>query len=534
MPWHYEDFYLHIMRTGEEQLVVNLLSSPAGEDSARTTTPFTAAEVEQIWQNLDPALPSFDRAGRQLIEVGTRLFEVVFHSVIGTQFWRSLDMVPQETGLRVRLRLDPDVEKLGLPWELLYDPRRNRFLASSAKTPIVRHTPIPARITPLRATPPLKILVVTAEPLGTNRLTGEREWRRMNHAFSLLQDAGKVELVRPAAPTFEDLGRVFDGDQYQILHFIGHGDATGEDGESVVHFEQAKTGRDRPISGRDLGALVGEHPSLRLVFLNACEGASAMQAEMTGMATALVRNGVPAVIAMQHRISDDVAAAFADRLYQELAAGQPIDASVALARGAVYRQGARAEWATPVLFMRAADGTVLEVEEQTPRVEKAGASAELTTGHIRSGSSGEVNLGVRHRLGQSFQSGALFPGLLAAFGSVIAVPLIVSPLHGGPLGKTSLEWPGLFYAHPYELIIFGLVTLSVTVAHLRLSPRAGLGMSVGFACTTPLMIFGAASDNLLLTYLGWTAALTFVDLVVWGCLRLGKTLRRRHRRNRRV
>jgi tetratricopeptide (TPR) repeat protein len=102
---------------------------------------------------------------------------------------------------------------------------------------------------------------------------------------------------------------------------------------------------------------------LRVAVLNACEGArSSKQDPFAGSAQTLVQQGIPAVIAMQFEIADDVAQTFAHELYGALADSYPIDAAVTEARKAIFAMGREIEWATPVLYLRAPDGRIFDVD----------------------------------------------------------------------------------------------------------------------------------------------------------------------------
>ena len=103
--------------------------------------------------------------------------------------------------------------------------------------------------------------------------------------------------------------------------------------------------------------LLSDQNVLRLVVLNSCEGArTTLTDPYAGVATTLVQLGVPAVVAMQFEISDRAAIVFAEELYTNLIGRRdPIDASVAEARKAIYSDVDRVEWATPVLFVRDPD-----------------------------------------------------------------------------------------------------------------------------------------------------------------------------------
>jgi len=97
-----------------------------------------------------------------------------------------------------------------------------------------------------------------------------------------------------------------------------------------------QNGRGRAVSGQTLGTLLYDHKSMRLVVLNACEGARASRADpFAGAAQSLIQQGVPAVIAMQFEISDDAAILFAHEFYDSLARAYPVDAALGEARRAI-------------------------------------------------------------------------------------------------------------------------------------------------------------------------------------------------------
>ena len=70
---------------------------------------------------------------------------------------------------------------------------------------------------------------------------------------------------------------------------------------------------------------------------------------------------IPAVIAMQFEISDEVAIVIAHEFYTALAAGYPVDAALAEPRKAAFTGGNSAEWGIPVLYLRSADGRIFGV-----------------------------------------------------------------------------------------------------------------------------------------------------------------------------
>jgi CHAT domain-containing protein len=117
------------------------------------------------------------------------------------------------------------------------------------------------------------------------------------------------------------------------------------------------------FSAEKLGVLLREEKTLRLAVLNACQGGAASTDDIfSGTAQSLIHQEIPAVVAMQFEISDDSAITFSHEFYQALAHGDPIDAAVTWARRAMFTQGDEVEWGTPVLYMRAPDGRLFDVQ----------------------------------------------------------------------------------------------------------------------------------------------------------------------------
>ena len=115
-----------------------------------------------------------------------------------------------------------------------------------------------------------------------------------------------------------------------------------------------------------LGLLLQNHSSLRLIYLNACEGATGgLSNVFAGVAQTLVHHGIPAALAMQAEISDDAAIAMARTFYTALAAGLPVDAALTQARVALASGGSD-EWVLPVLFSRSPDNRLFDLVAVLP------------------------------------------------------------------------------------------------------------------------------------------------------------------------
>lgn len=193
------------------------------------------------------------------------------------------------------------------------------------------------------------------------QLDVEHDWARVHDALAPLRQAGRVRLERLEAATLTSLRQRLRRDDWHVFHYIGHGgfDPHAQDGVLVL---QDQTGRARLVSGQDLGVLLHDHDPLRLVVLNACEGARSDPTDpFAGTAQSLIQQGIPAVVAMQFEITDPAAITFAHELYGAIADSYPLDAAVAEARKAIWANGNQVEWATPVLYLRAPDGRIFHL-----------------------------------------------------------------------------------------------------------------------------------------------------------------------------
>jgi hypothetical protein len=216
---------------------------------------------------------------------------------------------------------------------------------------------------PLTVTPPLRILAAAASPRDYETLDMARERRNLAQALSGLERAGLVELDWLAATTLDALREQLLGRTYHVFHFIGHGGFDERNQDGLLVFENAAGGSHR-VSGERVAVLLGNHRTLRLATLNACEGArTSEQDPFAGTAMTLLRTGnLPAVVAMQFEITDTAAIQFARGFYGAIAAGRPVDAAVAQGRQAIFADDNDVEWSTPVLYSRAADGVIFQVE----------------------------------------------------------------------------------------------------------------------------------------------------------------------------
>jgi len=206
---------------------------------------------------------------------------------------------------------------------------------------------------------------MVASPRDLAPLDVEHEKSLMDEAIEDLHADGLVKLTWLEGETWRDLQRAMRRDgPWHIFHFVGHGDFDLSAQEGLIAFTEKGTGRRHLLRSRDLARLLDGHASLRLVFLNSCEGARGSEGDpFSGTAATLVRRGIPAVVAMQYQITDKAAIEFCSAFYESLADGLPVDTAVTEARVAVSMDSVL-EWGTPVLYMRSRDGRLFDISTE--------------------------------------------------------------------------------------------------------------------------------------------------------------------------
>jgi hypothetical protein len=379
---HYEDFSVHVSQDATGSFIARVLRSPAGEGSARLELPFTAAELEALgWENPTDGnargemltVPT-TREGRPASrahsmpppQIGRRLYDALFMGQVGNllEHSRGLIAADPEKGLRIKLHFDLGnraAQFQSLPWELLARPDGG-FVGLNRHTPIVRHLDVAQAAQKIKLSGPLRILATMASPSDLAQLDLARE-RRVLDDLVKRQPNWRIEVLPNAS--IERLRQVLTSFRPHIVHFMGHGGFDAEEGEGYLLFEGPDR-RSQPISGQAFATKLLDLRTVGIVFLNACETARGSGDDTAnpyaGVASSLVRTGIPAVVAMRQPISDVAAIAFSSAFYGEMAEGAPLEIAMNEARHAIHATNTRNwEWSTPVLFARSSDSQLFEL-----------------------------------------------------------------------------------------------------------------------------------------------------------------------------
>lgn len=167
----------------------------------------------------------------------------------------------------------------------------------------------------------LKILLVAANPLDTDRLALDEEVREIRTNLRAADHRDRFSFATRLAGRPNDLRQGLLEERPTVLHFCGHG--SGSRG-LVFH---GPSGDVRAVSAEAFRSLVGLFTShLRIVVLNAC------YSEVQARAVAEV---VDFVVGMNNSVGDDEARTFSGGFYSGLAFGRTVQDAFELGRSAV-------------------------------------------------------------------------------------------------------------------------------------------------------------------------------------------------------
>jgi formylglycine-generating enzyme required for sulfatase activity len=338
------DFELEIEPSAGESYQATVRQSPLGRQGRRARCTFNLPDLEDL--NVggpDLRHLSVDDSGRtkaSIQDLGRRLFKSVFIGPVLAAWQASLAMAPR--ALTLRLLLADDARLLLVPWEILYDEDEGEFVATerclirSLDTSEARRLKWKTR---------LRVLAVLSCPPGVLPLQIEEEWAALQKTLD-----GVAELQRVPA-RLDQVGHALSSGRWDVLHFAGHGDVDPEGGYLIL---EGWDGDSWAVNHLRVKTFLA-HPSLQLVVLNACVGGCPGSKDaFSGLAQALVRRGVPAIVAMQQPVSDRAAIAFSELFYRALAGKATVGKAVQQARKDLFRDQ-EAEWTVPVLYLNGTD-----------------------------------------------------------------------------------------------------------------------------------------------------------------------------------
>ncbi len=321
---------------------------------------------------------------------GVELAERVFNQRMIEAFSLTVDRAGSaRLGVRLRLSILPEAqtELRGVWWETLFDPKRSRKLACAQDVAFSRYDSQVSTqaLRPLDDKVRMLMLVSSPQGLGAGKWKDyqplydpgddQRYKRRLD---ALLKKAGlenRIEWTIETRATYDQMQQHLTTRKYNIVHVVAHGTPQG------LLLEDSKTHLPAGVPFNHLWNLISPLDSLRLVVLVSCNGLSEVAEETTAgpappgspfldLAEAMVKAGVPSVVAFRGRISIEAGELFASNFYQSLGrcgdwGSGVVDAAVNTARSCMNppRLDDKWAWAKAVLFM-GGEGKLFELPEE--------------------------------------------------------------------------------------------------------------------------------------------------------------------------
>lgn len=295
---------------------------------------------------------------------GRALSGMLFESpIVRTRFEKAFsDSTESLTSLHLRLFIDASATNLNnLRWELLRHPTLDLHLAASERVLLSRFvTTSKWNSVKRRAKSRFRALIAVANPsdledLGLKSIPVEAIVPAARQALAAFDPTVVGEAPGDCLTRTALTERLSQGDGYDILYLVCHGSLKG--GVPKLYF-QNNAGETQELSGDDfVQDLANLKVPPRLIVFASCEsGARDGKFAEAALAPRLAAEaGIPAIVAMQAKISFGTACIAMTAFFRELFRDGQTDRAMAVARGAAIRAGARDAW-VPALYSRLKDG----------------------------------------------------------------------------------------------------------------------------------------------------------------------------------
>ena len=357
------DLELSIRHIENEAYVVNVRFDPIGSQ--------VAVDVEDKVpvaylnpQDFTPLLLEPNKYGQKL---GEALWSA---QAVNDAVVKAYDMaLEHEQQLRLRLYISPRLPDLhNLLWETLHHPRLGTIAANdsilfSRYLPALSYQPIQPR-----PHSDLRALVFAANPTALTSEAFQRDPINVEEEIKRARAGlGNINIDTKAGPGEATLTALLTSirEGYDILYIVAHGSFSAAAGEGAVLLEsEEEAGNVDVVYGQRLVRAIqtlAQRPSL--VILASCESAGSGATGQNGsyplaaLGPSLAVAGIPAVIAMNGKISMKTIEQLMPPFFDQLTETGQIDQALSRARAQVLLSE-RDDWWMPVLYMTLKHGKI--------------------------------------------------------------------------------------------------------------------------------------------------------------------------------
>lgn len=318
-------------------------------------------------------------SSNEVKHLGEILFDILFDDGLCRDFVGFYEQVVHQSRqlLRIELVIDEQgmPEVAALPWEFLCLPERanlgtiwlstapevvfsRRRSQSFAAQPIQLQKGEKLRIALIVGSPP-DLPAISHQPIQESLEKLAQEKVNLIELLPVLQNAdpASIDEVLSQAP--------------HIVHFIGCCGFENDQGQEVgVFLVDPDLNQAMWVEADYFSELLNQHrPGLVILQAGQSGRLSTLQA-FAGVASRILQQNIPVIVAMQYEVSDTVSTQFPRRFYKQLAEGDPVDIAaqygrraIGLSPKALYK---KRDFATPVIYMRVEDGYLFETYKEEP------------------------------------------------------------------------------------------------------------------------------------------------------------------------
>jgi hypothetical protein len=240
-------------------------------------------------------------------------------------------------------------------YELLHQNARDEVLRNAGvmmEASLSMRNYTVSQVRPNLAVDPDKFLPQSVPAFGATEIMSLLQHSTLDHQLNpaFLENASprsierKVEAFRP-----------------EVVHFICHGMIDAQTNAGKLILQPDPPGTNKHFGGDQITQWL-RASSPQIVVLSACDSGVASGAALgpqiiSPLAAELVANGIPIVVGMSGRVSDQACRLFTRRFAQALFSGETLVAAAAKGRRAAFAQGAAApdypDWAFPTIYLSA-------------------------------------------------------------------------------------------------------------------------------------------------------------------------------------
>ncbi|NEP86972.1 MAG: CHAT domain-containing protein [Okeania sp. SIO2C2] len=320
--------------------------------------------------------------GQKITKVGEALFEALFDGQLREYFLAYYQEIVKKKQQRLEIILEINEEAMpelvAYPWELMSLPQKYNqgeiYFATHRKLSFYRcryqleeSKKLSIKINQGEQ---IKIALVVSKPTADSQLSNAdsqlsnveyveyQEVQQYLKRVDSQQEQVKFLSVMDSLDFYNIVERL-EAEKPDIFHFIGHGQLVEKEGEEVgqVAFVN-EFGEADWKDARMFGQLFSGHTP-KIVILQACEtGKQSETNAFSSLASRLMLQGIPIVVAMQYKVSNQTAITFVKEFYSKIIEGDSVEIAVQKARFKLGIENGyeRKDFANPVVYMNALDG----------------------------------------------------------------------------------------------------------------------------------------------------------------------------------